>query len=275
MSGDEGTIEAMAEGGTESSLTNREETRERLLLQFTQWLDRTLDGETAPEGVPAELIEEVATIASSSSGVEADLYSVFSSLTALSGEIRLQGRAFKQLTDTLTPLADVPSRIEQLRIAQAEAAKTVQDFVDEQRESEGGSGALPPAKEVLSVVFDLYDRMQRGLRVFEETSEAKTNAGGWRQRLFGGWHRTRDNGLAEGYRLTLSRIEGAFAQWGIERIGAVGDAFDPTIMTAIDVEDSEDAEDGSVLEVYRGGYMIQGELLGTAQVKVARSLGAR
>jgi molecular chaperone GrpE len=42
-------------------------------------------------------------------------------------------------------------------------------------------------------------------------------------------------------------------------------------MNAVDIAETREAPDGTVLEVYRPGYMIDTDVLQPAQVKVARA----
>jgi molecular chaperone GrpE (heat shock protein) len=44
-------------------------------------------------------------------------------------------------------------------------------------------------------------------------------------------------------------------------------------MNAVDIAETGDVPDGTVLEVYRTGYMIDTDVLQHAQVKVARAPG--
>jgi molecular chaperone GrpE (heat shock protein) len=77
--------------------------------------------------------------------------------------------------------------------------------------------------------------------------------------------------MREGYRLTLSRLEAALLQWGIQRTGEVGEPFDPRRMAVVEVGTAPGVPDGSVLEVYRSGYVLDGHVLATARVKVAKA----
>ncbi len=54
---------------------------------------------------------------------------------------------------------------------------------------------------------------------------------------------------------------------GLERIGAVGDPFDPTVHEAVLQEPGDDDEQ-TVAEVLRGGFTWKGAVLRTAMVKV-------
>jgi molecular chaperone GrpE (heat shock protein) len=44
-------------------------------------------------------------------------------------------------------------------------------------------------------------------------------------------------------------------------------------MNAVDIEQTGEVSDGTVLQIYRAGYMIDNEVLRPAQVKVARAPG--
>ena len=256
------------------------EVRQQLARQFEQWLDRMAAGEALPEGLPEEIAAEAYAAVAGHAPVpnrDCDLYTLFASLTGLTGEIKLQGRAFKQLTDALAPVGEVPGRIERLEAVQAASVEQLTELANPPAEP---VSPLPPTKDVLAIVFDLYDRMERGLRTFDAGMEAVNASvrGGVLWRLSGG-ARHLDGALAaakalrEGYQMTLSRLEAAMHQWGIERLGATGDMFDPEWMTAVDVQVSPDVPAGTVLEVYRSGYELHGQVLATAQVKVAKTQG--
>ena len=253
--------------------------RRQLMEQFEHWVDRMLAGEPPPEGLPHEILAEVESAAGRPAPPEdeADLYSLFSALTTLSGEIRLQGRAFKQLTDAIAPLSALPLGIEQLRDLQQESADRIDQLVEQLQPSdeESAESSLPASREMLGVLMDLYDRMNRGRRMLESAAKNLQASArrGWRR-----WLRrstTSDAahalaGLLESYVLTMTRLEDALAEWGVERIGLPGESFDPERMTAIDVAPANGMAEGSVLDVYRTGYAVRGTVLATARVKVAR-----
>ena len=79
------------------------------------------------------------------------------------------------------------------------------------------------------------------------------------------------NSLKKGYRIGLDRIDEALQQLGVNEIVCEGKAFDARTMNAVDIEETGEVPDGTVLEVYRTGYMIDAEVLLPAQVKVARN----
>ena len=57
---------------------------------------------------------------------------------------------------------------------------------------------------------------------------------------------------------------------GVSKIEAKGKKFDPMLHEAIEIVETENEPDGTVIEEVRSGYMINGHLLKPAQVKVAR-----
>ncbi|MDR1695455.1 MAG: nucleotide exchange factor GrpE [Endomicrobium sp.] len=55
---------------------------------------------------------------------------------------------------------------------------------------------------------------------------------------------------------------------GVEEITC--EKFDPNVCEALDTVETDDAEDGAVLEVYQKGYKMNGKLIRAAKVKVAK-----
>src|SRR5579863_9860224 len=81
------------------------EERERMVRSFAVWLDHALEDEQRPEGLTTELIcalrngDPLPPMEGAERG--GDLYSLWAAMTALSQEVRVQGRLFKQLNETL------------------------------------------------------------------------------------------------------------------------------------------------------------------------------
>jgi molecular chaperone GrpE len=73
---------------------------------------------------------------------------------------------------------------------------------------------------------------------------------------------------ADGYALSLRRVERALAQHGLAPIECVGRPFDPDTMEAI--ETAAGGPPGTVVEEVRRGYRLNGKVFRFAQVKVAR-----
>lgn len=76
--------------------------RERILRRFEAFLDETLAAAEPPQGIAAEILAEAAA---EEPAPFRDFYSMWAALTALTQEVRLQGRAFKQLSASLEAAA--------------------------------------------------------------------------------------------------------------------------------------------------------------------------
>lgn len=254
--------------------------RARLVAEFEQWLDQTLSDEPPPRGLPESLLTQAMAEVSPEqtdrqTGQETDLYTLFSSLTGLTGEIRLQGRAFKQLSDLLSPVAQLPALLVQLHEAQSESAHLIQAVAEQTRPD------APDVdfKRVFDVMIDFYDRLQRGLQTCDEgiRSLQARQRDSWLRRLVGA---TEDSdqaalgvqAIADAVALTLARLESVLQEWGVARIGKVGEPFDPDRMTAMEVRADPKIPSGIVLAVQRSGYALNGVLKATAQVTVSKAI---
>lgn len=241
----------------------RAELRAKLIGQFESWLDQALEEEPPPSGLPVELLAEATAITNGQQPPgEPDLFTVFSSLTGLTGEIRLQGRAFKQLSDLVTPLSIAPDLLTQLLAAQPKP--------DESQPI--------PFSQICEVLIDLYDRLQRGLQTCDEGIKSIQ----LRQKT-GLAHRLLDRqipieqailsarALRDSAALTLARLQSALHDWGVRTIGKVGDPFDPQHMMAVEVRIEPTLPAGTILSVNRSGYAIGGVVKSTAQVTVSKT----
>lgn len=229
--------------------------REEILRRFEVWLDGVLAAEEAPQGITAELLSALATETGVSANARCDLYSIWAAITALTQEIKLEGRSFKQLSETLAPLADLAPQLPEMHREAQERAR----------------------REMLDVLLDLRDRLGRGLEA-ARVSQAKMRESlesGWAVRLLARHKVLRQaleavSALKEGYTLSLDRLDEVLAQFDVRKIVCQGEPFDPGSMHAVDVEETEQAAEGTVVEVYRAGYEWKGEVYRPAQVKVAR-----
>lgn len=61
------------------------------------------------------------------------------------------------------------------------------------------------------------------------------------------------------------------AREGAERIGAVGETFDPELHEAVAVQPATDVPDRTIVAVQRSGYVLANRMLRPAQVVVARA----
>jgi molecular chaperone GrpE len=75
--------------------------------------------------------------------------------------------------------------------------------------------------------------------------------------------------FAKGIHLIYQRLAEALKKLGLEPIIAVGQPFDPNLHHAVEMVQTDEAEDHTVLEEYQPGYNFRGRLLRPAMVKVA------
>jgi GrpE len=229
--------------------------REEILRRFEVWLDSVLADEEPSEGLSAELLSALRGEAKPIGNGRCDLYSLWAAVTALTQEVRLQGRSFKQLNESLAPIATLAPQLPEMQREAREAA----------------------LREVLDVVLDLRDRLARGLdRV--RANQAKMDdllENSWTVRLLARhpvFRQSFENvaALEEGYQMSMEGLNDALAQFDVREIACEGQPFDPKSMYAVDVEETDQDAEGTVLEVYRAGYEWKGEVHRPAQVKVAR-----
>jgi hypothetical protein len=229
--------------------------REEILRRFTEWLDGALAAEEPPRGIEAEILAALTNgNESHMRPVPASAYALWAAMTALTHEVKLQGRSFKELMNTLSSQAS--------RMAERER--------DLLRESENRS-----RKEALGVLIDLRDRLERGLESARasEAGISKTARRGWRARIF---PRPDEDAagatlaaLRKGYELGLDRLDQTLEEYNAREIPCEGQAFDPRRMNAIERQESSAVPEGTVVEVYRRGYEWNGEVFRPAQVKVS------
>ncbi len=253
--------------------------RDDLVRRFEQWLDGALSAEAPPAGIDAEML---AALADESPGANRgvapdgngdvdrpdDSYALWAAMTALTHEVKLQGRAFKELHHTLG--TQTSRAADEIRTAYREREQDVQR--DAERRSR---------REILGALVDLRDRLRRGLdSVRTVESEIRSAARqSWLDRAFRKRgqdpHAETLAALTKGYELGLERLDQVLNEFNAREIRCEGQPFDPRRMNAIDREESTAVPEGTVLEVYRTGYEWSGEVFRPAQVKVSCMPAAR
>ncbi len=77
--------------------------------------------------------------------------------------------------------------------------------------------------------------------------------------------------LRSGVELIYKQLQDALAKLGLRPIPAKGEPFDPHLHQAIEMVDTEEAEDHHVLEELQRGYKLKDRLLRPSMVRVARN----
>ena len=237
--------------------------RDEILRRFEEFLDRTLAAEEPPQGVDRAILDALeGADEDDDSGGRCDSYSLWAAVTALTQEVRLEGRAFKELSDSL-----------------GERERELKHEVERRCR-----------RDILGTLIDLHDRLARGLESaragFEASAESAAPGSGIRVVISGavprlarlairlGWLKPAAAAgalpaLIKGYELVLDRLNQTLDEFDARQILCQGQPFDPRRMNAIDKEDTSTVPEGTVLEVYRSGFEWNGELFRPAQVKVA------
>ena len=258
-----------------------------LVERFKAWAADVLRDEAPPQGVAAELLEALAqeSCTEGETSGATDAYALWSAMTALTQEVKLQGRSFKQLSDALEPLRDMRPAVERMMESSEESLEEAKRIAGEalhlpeiaERNAEI-RGQRQAQRDLLNVLTDLRDRLSRGLegaqthrRAFEERVKPK-----WFDRLLGRGDALREltqaaEALEKGYLLCLERLEDALARLGVRELACLGYPFDPRHMVAADIEESSELPEDTVVEVYRTGYSWNGDVFRHAQVKVGRT----
>jgi len=84
--------------------------------------------------------------------------------------------------------------------------------------------------------------------------------------------RAREHGELEGaFRTVGEAFEAALTKVGLERFGASGEEFDPTVHEALTSEENDAVSAPTVTTVYQPGYRFAGRVLRPARVAVAGS----
>ena len=265
--------------------------RARLVARFDAWLQAVLAEEEPPTGVAAELLQELEDGPPAEDQEEeeeqerGDRFALWAAMTSLTQEVKLQGRAFSRLSDSVAPIADVAPVLAQNLAAHREALDLARGIAHEalaargERDTEVARAAERRAQAgLLEALLDARDRLARGLEL-ARTHAAELRKPRGLRRLLGGGRTTRHlrdvtAALERGYALALERLAETLDRLGVHAIECLGRPFDPTTMTAAGVEENPQVADGTVLEIYRTGYARDGETLRPAQVRVARSPAA-
>jgi molecular chaperone GrpE len=105
--------------------------------------------------------------------------------------------------------------------------------------------------EMARALLPTLDDLERALKAATETSASADD-------------------LVEGVKLIYNQLSDTLKKHGVEPIEAgAGSTFDPHLHHAVQMAQTEDAEDGTILEVYQRGYNFKNKLLRAAMVKVA------
>jgi len=105
-------------------------------------------------------------------------------------------------------------------------------------------------ESVLEDIFPLLEHMERAIKAAKEVGEG-------------------DSGILQGIEMVMKELVTVLAKHGVERVPAVGEEFDPAVHEAVSTMSYPGAEEGTVVEEIRPGFIRNGKLLRPATVVVA------
>src|SRR5262249_38782295 len=117
--------------------------------------------------------------------------------------------------------------------------------------------------EGIAELLEVRDRFSRGLQ------EAQRRLAGLRRWWARRAHRDVLAALVDGNTLARERLDDLLRRLDVQEIACLGKPFDPTLMQAAEVVQTTAAAPGTVLDVFRPGYMSHGRVLRFAEVRVA------
>ena len=222
-----------------------DDTKQRLLHQFSDWLDAS---ETA---APSETTDAQAPVDEVTPTT--DLYSLFVEMAGLRSEVRTESRLVKEALEQFRGV------FETLQTSHATVRQELERARAETRDQ--AKAALRP---LLLDVIDLRDRLLAALTL------SGTVRTGWLDRVL---RRNVTGGEAwqEGLRLTLRRLDQVLLDRRVVPMRLEGQPFDPLLARAMAVVTDGKAQDGTVIEEIRTGFLWNEQVLRTAEVVVSQS----
>lgn len=212
------------------------EWKHALRMDFERWLE-SLDDVPGSDGSEADEPDPP------------DLYSFYEQLAAATTEARKSNRrtaeAFGQWSETLSGLNG------ELRLLREQLA----------RQPVAGGDALPRAWCL--ALIEITDRLHRLAAAFGAPPHRAWLGGDaeWRR----AWGRQR-----HGHQILMSHVDALVIRAGMTRIPVLHEPFDPATMSAVVAEADARWPHNTVVEEIAPGYLLRGDLLRVAQVKVAR-----
>ena len=172
-----------------------------------------------------------------------------------------QEEPIQEQNQTEDPLEEAIARVQELEAQLAETAKKEQDLLlrtraeidnirrrTEQDVEKAHKFALEKfAKDILNTI----DNLERALATPRNTEDESVKA------------------LFDGVELTLKELLATVARFGVEPVGAVGEAFNPDLHQAISMQPAEGFESNQIITVLQKGYLLNGRVIRPAMVMVA------
>jgi molecular chaperone GrpE len=184
-----------------------------------------------------------------------DLYAFYEQLASANNEARRANRR------TAEAISQWGATLAQFEGSLAPLRETVAQLVEQQPQPDELS------REHCLALVELMDRLERIARAFDAPPRRTgwfAPAAAWPK----AWQAQR-----QAFTIVLSHLEALLAREGVVRLEALGQPFDPLVMTAVAVESDPARPPQTVIEELAAGYERYEELLRPAQVKVTTRPG--
>lgn len=235
---------------TISALLDRQAKRDRQEEQSEPGGLLESDDLNQPEPPPVGIAPEVLSRVLSNFEAAPDLFSVLSQLTALTRETQLQGRATNRLH---TEIGETLGKLTEQQSSPTGPEVIAQKLAETRRETR---------REMLAELLEVRDRFTRGLN---EARRRLNGISGLRA-LFG--QRPVLEAILAGNNLARERLDDLLQRLDVHEIACLNKPFNPSLMRATEVSDTNAAAPGTVLEIIRPGYTCNDRVLRFAEVKV-------
>ncbi len=188
-------------------------------------------------------------------------------------ESEARKRAVGALKEAVEQLPETPAGDEEEREAQVPSREEIEAWRNKANEYDAMQARM------LRAMADLENLQKRHRREVEEAVRRGKHAllktllpvFDNLELSLGAAHSTKDlDALVAGIRMILEQFRAALRERGIERVGEVGEAFDPALHEAIGIVETQEQEPNTVVNVVRPGYRDGDRVVRAAQVQVAR-----
>lgn len=216
----------------------KEALKEELVRQFCSHLDE----------LPDQIAENPV------SGETTDLFSLYTELTGLKNEVRIESRQVKSAVDEFRSVFEI------LQTAHAQMAAEL-----EQHRKDKQMLTQTVLRPLLLELLDLYDRLAAGIQVGAAYRPS------WPFR----WLKRETriiSALQEGQQMTISRLENLLDGYQVRPMAVLDQPFDPVCMRAVETEHRPELRDGIVTAVLRTGFYWGDELLRAPEVRINKSI---
>lgn len=213
-----------------------EAAKDELTVRFRAYLDSTDaagEANAEPDGASAP-----------------DLFTLLAEVAALKNEVKLESRQVKSALHEFRGLFD------ELRQANAQLAEE-----QDRRRGQERLAGQQAQKDLLVELLDLRDRLQAG-----HDQAARFRPRWLKGRAAAGFVAS----MADGMAMNLRRLDETLTRRGVRPLRAVGQAFDPRTMQAVELMSDPARDEGLVVQELRKGFLQEDRLLRPAEVVVNR-----